>query len=191
LLVKDGAILPIDGHFGPRTGRALRKFQHAHQLEGDGIVGRHTLAALLDARPRRFVRLASRTEPADVRGLIDYWAGRYGVDRPLMRALAWMESGYQANLISSVGAQGVMQILPSAWSYVESVLLRDKVPHTVSGNIRVGVVLMRELLREFRSDTPSALAAWYQGPASIRRHGPFRVTKLFVANVIALRRRFA
>jgi soluble lytic murein transglycosylase-like protein len=191
LLAKDGAILPIDGHFGSRTGLALRKFQHVHELEADGIAGRRTFAALLKARPQHFVRLASRSEPADVPELIDYWAGHYGVDRTLMRALAWMESGYQANLRSSVGAQGVMQILPSAWSYVESVLLRDKVQHTVSGNIRVGVVLMRELLREFRSDARAALAAWYQGPTSVRQHGPFRVTKLFVADVIALRRRVA
>jgi soluble lytic murein transglycosylase-like protein len=108
-----------------------------------------------------------------------------------MHALAWMESGYQPHLTSSVGATGVMQILPTTWEYVESVLLRRKIPATVSGNIRVGVVLMRELLREFDSDSASALAAWYQGPASVRRHGRFRVTKMFVADVLALRRRFA
>jgi hypothetical protein len=83
-----------------------------------------------------------------------------------------------------------MQILPSTWGYVESVLLRGKVPHTVSGNIRVGVVLMRQLLREFSGHTESAVAAWYQGRRSLTQHGPFRVTKLFVADVLALLRRF-
>jgi len=191
LLTKNGAILSIDGHFGPRTEVALRKFQHAHKLDADGVAGRRTFATLLEAGPRHFVRLGSQTASADVPRLIDYWATFYGVDPALMRALAWMESGYQANLTSSVGARGVMQILPSTWGYVESVLLRRKVPHTVSGNIRVGVVLMRQLLREYSGHTQSALAAWYQGPGSLRRHGPFRVTKLFVADVLALHQRFS
>jgi hypothetical protein len=191
LLARDGAILSIDGHFGPRTAAALRKFQRVHKLVVDGIAGRTTFAALLEARPRHIVSNRSTTRSSRVPTLIDHWAVHYGVDRALMRAVAWMESGYQANLISSVGAQGVMQILPATWGYVEDVLLGRKVPHTVSGNIRVGVVFMRQLLREFTGNSRSALAAWYQGPASLRRHGPFRVTKRFVADVVALRQLFA
>jgi N-acetylmuramoyl-L-alanine amidase len=128
---------------------------------------------------------------SSVRGLIDYWANHYGVDRPLMRALAWMESGYQPNLRSAVGAWGVMQILPSTWNYAQVVLVGHTVPRTVSGNIRVGVAYMRQLLHEFNGNMASALAGWYQGPASVRRLGPFQVTRLFVADVLALRERFS
>jgi len=101
-----------------------------------------------------------------------------------------MESGYQTNLRSAAGARGVMQILPSTWAYVEAVLVGRTIRHTVSGNIRVGAAFMRQLLREFDGDMASALAAWYQGPRSVHRHGPFQVTRLFVADVLALRRRF-
>jgi Putative peptidoglycan binding domain/Transglycosylase SLT domain len=191
LLTQHGQLLPIDGNFGRRTEAALRRFQRTHKLNPDGIAGPRTLSALTRVRAKRFVRVSSVARSADVPSLIDYWAARYRVDAALMHALAWMESGYQPHLTSSVGATGVMQIRPTTWQYVESVLLRRKIPPTVSGNIQVGVVLMRELLREFDSDTPSALAAWYQGPASVRRHGRFRVTKMFVADVLALRRRFA
>jgi soluble lytic murein transglycosylase-like protein len=133
------------------------------------------------------VRAVTSTPAARVRSLLNYWSAVYGVDATLVRAVAWMESGYQTNLTSSVGAWGVMQILPPTWSYVETVLLGRQIPRTASGNIRVGVLYLRQLLREFRGNERLALAAWYQGPASVRKRGALRETKLFVANVLALR----
>ena len=191
LLSRSGAILTIDGHFGLRTEQALKKFQRAHKLDADGVAGRRTLRALLVPSVHHFTRTAAPTDAGGVRSLIDYWSAYYGVDKPLMHALAWMESGYQPNLTSSVGAWGVMQILPSTWSYVELVLVGRTVRRTVSGNIRVGVAFMRQLLREFNGDVKLALAAWYQGPASVRRLGPLPVTRIFVADVLALRQRFS
>jgi peptidoglycan hydrolase-like protein with peptidoglycan-binding domain len=191
LLVRGGSVLPVNGYFGARTERALKRFQRAHRLTVDGVAGRRTLAALLVRRSKQVARVASsRAGIGRVRALIDFWANHYGVDPALVHALAWMESGYQSNLTSSVGAWGVMQILPSTWSYVETVLVGGKVPRTVSGNIRVGVVLIRQLLGEFAGERRAALAAWYQGPSSLRRRGPYRMTRLFVADVLALQQRF-
>jgi soluble lytic murein transglycosylase-like protein len=124
-----------------------------------------------------------------VRSLLGYWAGVYGVDAGLVRALAWMESGFQPGLVSRAGARGVLQLLPATRNYAQYVLLHEKVPNSVSGNIRLGVVFLRELLREFRGNERLALAGWYQGPASVRRHGAYRGTRTFVANVLALRLR--
>jgi soluble lytic murein transglycosylase-like protein len=101
-----------------------------------------------------------------------------------------MESGYQSNLTSPVGAWGVMQILPTTWTYAETTLIGHAVPRTASGNIRIGVAFMRQLLREFDGDQRAALGGWYQGPTSLRKRGPYRETKLFIADVVALRARF-
>ena len=191
LLSESGAILPIDGHLGLRTERALRRFQRLHKLDVDGIAGRQTLRTLLLRHSQHVASSPVRIDVSRVRGLIDYSATYYGVDKPLMRALAWMESGYHPNLRSSAGAWGVMQILPSTWNYVELVLVGRTIRRRVPGNIRVGVAFMRQLMREFNGDKASALAAWYQGPASVRRLGPFQVTRLFVADVLALRQRFS
>lgn len=178
----------INGYFGPRTERRLRSFQRAHGLVADGVAGPRTLAALL-ARTRHRGVARPAANPTEVRSLLGYWARHYGVDPALVRALAWMESGYQPNVRSTAGAKGVMQILPTTWAYVETILLERDVPETVSGNIRVGVVFLRELLREFHGDERRALAAWYQGPRSLRARGPLRVTRRFVASVIALKAR--
>jgi len=188
LLRERGSALAVNGYFGPRTERVLRQFQRARGLAVDGIAGPRTLAAL--RLPRTNV-VADRPTVGigEVRSLLDHWATHYGVDRPLVRALAWMESGYQSNLTSSVGAWGVMQILPTTWTYVETTLIGHAVARTASGNIRIGVAFMRQLLREFDGDQRAALGGWYQGPTSLRKRGPFRGTKLFIADVLALRER--
>jgi peptidoglycan hydrolase-like protein with peptidoglycan-binding domain len=188
LLARRRPGVTINGYFGPRTERRLRSFQHAHGLVADGIAGPRTLAVLL-ARTRHRGVARPAANPIEVRSLIGSWAKHYGVDPALVRALAWMESGYQPNVRSTAGAKGVMQILPATWSYVETILIGRDVPPTVSGNIRVGVVFLRELLREFNGNERRALAAWYQGPSSIRTRGPLRATRHFVANVLALKAR--
>jgi putative peptidoglycan binding protein/transglycosylase-like protein with SLT domain len=191
MLARRGELVPISGYFDARTRRALQIFQRARRLAADGVAGSRTLAAFRRPVPTAkkpvLVSAKSTTPATQVRSLLDYWSGRYGVDGKLVRALAWMESGYQTNLTSSAGAWGVMQILPVTWDYVETVLIGAKVPRTASGNIRVGVVFLRQLLREFGGDERKALAAWYQGPAAVRSRGILPESKVFVANVLALK----
>jgi N-acetylmuramoyl-L-alanine amidase len=126
---------------------------------------------------------------APVRWLLDHWAAHYGVDRHLVRALAWMESGYNNSLVSPAGARGIMQLLPGTWSYVETVLIHHRVRHTAAGNVRVGVALIHHLLHVFRGNRRLALAAWYEGEGAVRQHGIYKVSRPFVADVLALSHR--
>jgi LysM repeat protein len=126
---------------------------------------------------------------AAVRSLLDHWAAHYGVSTKLVRALAWMESGYNNKLVSKAGARGIMQLLPTTWSYVETVLLGRKVRHTASGNVRVGVAYLAHLLHVFHGNKRLALAGWYQGERAVRQRGVLEVSRVFVANVLALERR--
>ena len=104
----------------------------------------------------------------------------------LVRALAWMESGYQPNVVSNVGARGVLQTLPTTRTYVETVLLGHPVPHTLDGDIEVGIVYLRHLLQVFGGNESLALAGWYQGERAVRLYGPYNVTRPFVDDVLAL-----
>jgi len=139
---------------------------------------------------RRVVSTAvSATDASAVRGYLDQWSAHYGIDPSLARALAWMESGYNNTVVSSVGAQGVMQLLPTTWDYVERVLIQHPVQHDAYGNVHVGMAYLNHLLHAFDGNQPLALAAWYQGERSVKARGPYKVSKTFVADVLALKQR--
>jgi peptidoglycan hydrolase-like protein with peptidoglycan-binding domain len=187
------AVAGIDGIYGPGTRRAVRSFQSRAGLTADGVAGPATARALTRATAARAraaskpVRGASRGE---VRRMLGREARRYGVSPSLVRALAWMESGFHWNLTSATGAWGVMQVMPATWQFVEDVLTGRDFRRTARGNIRVGIVYLRHLLHEFGGSRRLALAAYYQGPAGVRRHGLYRETRLYVRAILGLQRRF-
>jgi hypothetical protein len=121
-----------------------------------------------------------------IRAALDYWSRYYGVDPALVRALAWMESGFQQDVVSSVGAIGVMQLLPETWEFVDTVLLGISTPRNYKGNVRAGVRYLRWQLDEFGGNRRLALAGWYQGARAVREIGLYEDTKLFVRVVLAL-----
>jgi N-acetylmuramoyl-L-alanine amidase len=119
---------------------------------------------------------------------LDRWAAHYGVDPRMARAVAWMESGYNSGAVSPVGAWGVMQVMPTTWRFTER-LIGHPVARTPDGNVRIGVAYLHHLLNVFGGDQRLALAAYYQGPAGVRRSGLLRVTQRYVADVLALESR--
>jgi Transglycosylase SLT domain/Putative peptidoglycan binding domain/LysM domain len=121
-----------------------------------------------------------------VKAELDRWSRVYGVDPTLARALAWMESGFQQDVVSSVGALGVMQLLPETWEFVDTILLGLRTPRTYVGNVRAGVRYLRWQLDEFGGNVRLALAGWYQGARAVRERGVYGETKVFVRVVLAL-----
>jgi len=57
------------------------------------------------------------------------------------------------------------------------------------GNVHVGLAYLNHLLQAFNGNEQLALSAWYQGERATRAAGPYKVTKVFVADVLALRQR--
>ena len=180
----------VDGHFTDSTARAVRRYQRARHLGVDGIAGPKTVRAFgvraVSHRPAARVSGKRST----VRASLNFWAHHYGIRPSLVKALAWTESGFQPHVRSGAGAWGVMQVTPGTWSYVEMFLIGRRVPRTVDGNVRVGVAYLHELLHEFHWRARRAVAAYNQGPSSVRTHGAYAETRAFVANVMALQRRF-
>jgi hypothetical protein len=147
--------------------------------------------------PRRFPtgHRAHRAAPsrhtanARVAALLRYWALRFHLDPRLVMAIAWQESGWHPDLRSRTGAVGLMQVMPGTWSYVEWALLHRPVAHTEAGDVRVGVAYLAQLLRDFRGNVELAVASYYQGEGSVRAYGLMAFTRIYVADVLALRGR--
>jgi len=171
-----------------RHGTTLSRLAHLNGLNP----GKPLLIGVklrLPASVRVAPAAVSATNASTVRDSLDRWSAHYGIDPSLARALAWMESGYNNSVVSSVGAQGVMQLLPTTWDYVETVLIKQKVAHDADGNVHVGLAYLNHLLQAFDGDPHLALAAWYQGERSVKATGPYKVSKAFVADVLALKER--
>jgi soluble lytic murein transglycosylase-like protein len=157
----------------------------ANLLDPNGIL---LAGAVIVVPPRPPVKRRLPTTPSRdyVRDAIERWATYYGVRRDLALALAWMESGFQANVVSPSGAWGVMQIIPDTWAFTEQLLIGSPIARTADGNIRVGLAYFRHLLGVFGGDERLALAAYFQGPRSVQESGMLTVTRLYVADVLAL-----
>jgi N-acetylmuramoyl-L-alanine amidase len=124
-------------------------------------------------------------------GTVQQVAAQHGVPPSLAAAIGWQESGFNNAMVSSANARGVMQVMPGTWSWVQDNLAaRPLDPNSAVDNVHAGVLYLRQLLNQTGGDESAAIAAYYQGLASVRDRGQFGDTKRYVANVQALRGRF-
>ena len=124
-------------------------------------------------------------------GQVGQIASSHGLSPSLASAVAWQESGFNNQLVSSANARGVMQILPGTWSWVEGTIARRRLdPTSATENVHAGVMYLGRLIRDAGGDERRAVAGYYQGPASVSRQGMLPETERYVSNVMALRGRF-
>jgi N-acetylmuramoyl-L-alanine amidase len=124
---------------------------------------------------------------AVIRDLIADEARRAGVPVPLALAVAWQESGWRQRVVSSAGAVGVMQLLPSTARWVADSMLHAPIDiHSPRSNVRGGVALLKHYLLRYRGDLRRALAAYYQGQGAVDHHGIFPVSRPYIASILLL-----
>jgi LysM repeat protein len=119
-------------------------------------------------------------------------ASANGVPASLADAIAWQESGFNNDLVSSADARGIMQILPGTWEWIQHNLTAGVplAPASAVDNVRGGVLLLRSLLNSTGGDLGTAAAGYYQGLPSVQAHGLYHSTQQYVQSVLALERRF-
>ena len=126
-------------------------------------------------------------------GQVGSIASSHGVSPSLADAIAYQESGFNNDLVSSADARGVMQILPGTWDWIQHTLVAGEpplAPASASDNVRGGVLLLRSLLNSTGGDPAMAAAGYFQGLPSVRENGLYPSTQQYVNDVMALRSRF-
>ncbi|MBK1673742.1 lytic transglycosylase [Ectothiorhodospira shaposhnikovii] len=115
---------------------------------------------------------------------IRHQARHHGVDEEMIRAIIMVESCFDRNAVSRVGAQGLMQLMPGTARELGVTNAFD-----AEENIRGGVTYFARMLERFDHDVTLALAAYNAGPGAVERHGgipPFAETRQYVTRVLEL-----
>ena len=116
-----------------------------------------------------------------VNALLTQISDEVGVAPSIIRAVAWTESAWQQELISATGAVGVMQVEAFTGEWVSRFLAHRKLDiHMARDNVMAGALLIKHLLDVHGSAVQKALAAYYQGDASIGQHGLYADTRRYI-----------
>jgi len=89
----------------------------------------------------------------------------YQLPESLIRAVIKVESDYDPRVVSSVGARGLMQLMPSAASD-----MRVGTVHDPRENILGGARLLRVLANRFDGDLVLTIAAYHSGAAKVSKY---------------------
>ena len=124
--------------------------------------------------------LPSRVETQD---MVRHIAAIMGVSPKLAMAHAYIESGFDAGMVSHTGAVGPMQIILPSLRWAEKLVGRELDVCSTADNITAGVAIIRYLQRHTES-THEAIAAYHQGLRSVQRMGPYPSTQKYVLRVL-------
>ena len=128
-------------------------------------------------------------------------------DKALVLALIRQESNFHQMAISSVGARGLMQLMPETAKWVakrENIAYQPQRLHEVDYNVQLGTAYLSDLLDKFNGSMVLALAGYNAGPGRprqwVRDYGdprspevdavdwveniPFTETRLYVQRVM-------
>jgi soluble lytic murein transglycosylase-like protein len=117
--------------------------------------------------------------------LIEAAARKYKVDPKLVAAVAEVESNGNQDAVSSVGAIGVMQLMPDTAASL------GVDPYNKQQNIEGGAKYLRQMLDTFGGDLKKAVAAYNAGPGAVKDYGgvpPYKETQNYVSKVLDIYR---
>jgi soluble lytic murein transglycosylase-like protein len=119
---------------------------------------------------------------ADLNQMLSTAGTEHNVDMDLLASVVKAESGGNAHAVSSAGARGLMQLMPST---AADLGVNDA--FKPNENVRGGSAYLDQLLTRYHDNMALALAAYNAGPAAVDKyHGipPYRETRAYVARVI-------
>ena len=118
----------------------------------------------------------------DTEKMIDQLASEQGLDPGMVKALAWLESGWRQHAVSPAGAIGFMQLMPTTAQWLEQSVIGTDLHEDASSydNIKMGTRYLRLLFDATGGDKDKALASYYQGYAATMSGVMYEETKRYV-----------
>lgn len=114
--------------------------------------------------------------------IFDEAADKYNVPVELLKAVGKTESNFNANAVSSCGAQGIMQLMPATAKSLGVTNSFDP-----EQNIMAGAKYISGLLKKYDGNESLALAAYNAGSGNVAKYGgipPFKETQNYVKKVL-------
>lgn len=96
----------------------------------------------------------------------DHWSDEFGIERELVYAVIEVESAWNSRAVSSAGAAGLMQLMPSSAAAFH---VRNR--FDVSDNIRGGVAYLAWLSDQCRGDLRLVMASYNAGLQRVMESG--------------------
>ncbi len=105
-----------------------------------------------------------------VRPIVEREAARRGLPEDLVFGVIYVESRFNPEAVSPVGARGLMQLMPGTARYLARMLDRSRYDlFDPAFNIEAGCLLLNRLLQEWSGDETLALAAYNAGSLNVKR----------------------
>jgi soluble lytic murein transglycosylase-like protein len=116
-------------------------------------------------------------------------AEKYDLPLNLIKGVIKAESNFDADVVSSAGAQGLMQLMPGT---ARELGVSD--PFDIEQNIDGGAHYLRKMLDTFNGNVRLALAAYNAGPGAVKKYDgnvPYQETRQYVKRVLRFSQRYA
>jgi soluble lytic murein transglycosylase-like protein len=146
-------------------------------VRADPRTGKLVRSVIVSQRP---AAAASLPANSDLNAIVASAAKAHDVDPLLVHSIIKVESNYDAHAVSSKGAAGLMQLMPST-----ARMLGVSDSFDPQQNIEAGVKYLKKL-QDIYKDDRLALAAYNAGPGSVNKYNavpPYAETQNYVVQV--------
>jgi len=196
---------PPGGEYEVQPGDTLSHIAVRFDVEIDELREANQLANIDLIIPGQRLKTPGAPEPAatppepvrhppqdpELDALFNEIAVSEGLKPGLVKAVAWLESGWQQDVVSPAGAVGFMQVTPVTAEWLETAVLGEQLNEDVSiyDNVKMGARYLRVLL-DATGDEEKAIASYYQGYGTTQSGKMYEETKQYVKLVRAVQERY-